>query len=239
MEKNRKTAPGATPPVALKGKEAPYVKALYSRSKKDSGVDLNVVHAELASVMDVAKRWPVVVARYFRDAIPRKEVSALVSSLLFSEDIKKVDDIKEKWLRDEVVVSPDFFKHFLDARSELKGMKLSKITNDLVAFAVNRGEANVLPGVRKYVGQILQAESKVAHARVLSAVKLNKQQMKQVEKALGSYLPEGKESFDVSFEVQEKLGGGLYIAIDNRVIDLTATSFLRAEASKQQADARA
>lgn len=95
-----------------------------------------------------------------------------------------------------------------------------KISNDMMGFLtiiVKKGRYNEILNIFTYVEDRMKKYEKIGVAKVTAPMELTKKQKDAVVKRLLEITE--YESFEVEYEIDESLIGGLVIRIDDRVVD--------------------
>lgn len=100
---------------------------------------------------------------------------------------------------------------------ETFGTRLPKEMTGLMTLMVEKGRADELLAVFDYFVDLVKEEKKIGQAHVTTAVELSAPQKEKIEKKL---LDTTKyETFEMSYQVDEALIGGMVIRIGDRVVD--------------------
>jgi F0F1-type ATP synthase delta subunit len=118
-------------------------------------------------------------------------------------------------------------------RAAVGALKLSPGAAAVLQAQADAGASYLLGRTLDACLDIVTATSTVASVTVSSAVPLTPAQQKEAAAAANAFLPKGKKTADVSFAVDAALGGGLHVAVDDRVVDLTSASILLALAEAE------
>ena len=87
----------------------------------------------------------------------------------------------------------------------------------LMTLMVSKGRAEELQSVLSYFIDLVKEEKKIGKAYVTTAVELNEKHRKEIEEKLLSTT--SYESFEMDYQVDESLIGGMVIRIGDRVVD--------------------
>ena len=131
---------------------------------------------------------------------------ALVDILRTNEDFGKLMNHPKIMKEDKVkIVEETFGKRIPD---EMVG---------IMVLMVTKGRASEILSVIEYFVDLVKEEKKIGKADVTSAVELSKAQKESVEKKLLETT--NYKSFEMNYNVDESLIGGMVIRIGDRVVD--------------------
>jgi F0F1-type ATP synthase delta subunit len=189
------------------------------------------VQADLATLLETIDRQPEFVSRYFKQATPRAEESKLVMSVLFGGKIRKLADVTDADLREDIFPNQGMLDEFNDSGTELREAKVGPLVKDYLAALVAANVAHLVRPSYDAIARIADAHTTLADVTVQSAVALSPGQQDKMRAAVSKYLPKGKDQAYVEFQVDPAIGGGLVVTIDNTVVDLSAATYLSNAAS--------
>ena len=131
---------------------------------------------------------------------------ALGEILRTNEDFSKLMNHPKIMKEDKVKIVEETF-----------ATRLPKEFVGLMTLMVEKGRANDMLAVFDYFVSLVKEEKKIGKANVTTAIRLSDQQKKRVEEKL---LETTKyESFEMNYQVDESLIGGMVIRIGDRVVD--------------------
>ena len=131
---------------------------------------------------------------------------ALGEILRTNEDFSKLMNHPKIMKEDKVKIVEETF-----------ATRLPKEFVGLMTLMVEKGRANDMLAVFDYFVSLVKEEKKIGKANVTTAIRLSDEQKKRVEEKL---LETTKyESFEMNYQVDESLIGGMVIRIGDRVVD--------------------
>ena len=101
--------------------------------------------------------------------------------------------------------------------NSLRRQKIPKEIIGLMTLLIKKGHAKDMCAVFKYFIGLVKEEKKIGSARVVTAIELSGEQKEKVEQKLletTSY-----EKFEMNYEVDSSLIGGMVIRIGDRIVD--------------------
>lgn len=101
---------------------------------------------------------------------------------------------------------------------------LDDVTNKFLDTVITNRQFNNLPEMIKRFDNLMRMLSKEESVRVISAVDLGSEQRSQVHSALRDRL--GVDDFDVTYEVDATIVGGLQVYFGNSFLDCSLASRL-------------
>lgn len=226
-------------PVNMSGAATPYVETAWSTAGSADG--LAAATKQLQALHDLVTRADYSIGRFFIESDYLPQETELAVNLLTTNDVslKNIDKIEDDDLREYFLVDEEIAGMWADARAAVKDLKLNKTSSAVLAALAADGNTAKLGRVVEGCNTVLAAVSTVAQVTVQSAVPLTNAQQKEVQAAVkSSFLPEGKTSLEVSYDVDPALVGGLMVHIDDNSLDLSAAAVSMAMA-ESMGEARA
>lgn len=104
-----------------------------------------------------------------------------------------------------------------DIIEEAFGKAVPKEMVGLMSLMLTKGRTDEMPAVFDYFINLVKEEKKIGQAFVKTAIPLNEDQKEKIEKRL--LKTTGYETFEMSYQVDEALIGGMVIRIGDRIID--------------------
>lgn len=226
VEKSEASSQVVTLPVIVKGEAGQLMRSLYVKSKAKGGPDLVRLAADLKRFLALVNSAPSFVSRHFTTASTQPAEAELAVSLAFETKYKKMSDIKDAELQEAVAYNEQGFKVWQQFRQAVSDLKLAGESKEVIQGAAAAGRAPTLGPLVKYLDEVIRVESTVSEVTVESAVEMSDKQKKDVAAAVRKYLPEGKKEANVTYRVNPDILGGLYVTMDNAVVDLSAQTLL-------------
>jgi len=221
-EEAGRSVPLAALPTKVSGTAGNLAGDLY-RANAASG-NFDTVIGNLYGILETVEGSSELITRFFRHNNYSEVECAIVVDLLFSSKYANYEALPTQDLRETIVGSPENFSSWVEARTAIKELELLPATEEFVRHLAKIARLDLLKGVAAVTLELSTAASKIVPVTVASAVALSEAQKARIVKALPKYA--NTTNFNVEFEVDPSTLGGLMITLENRSIDLSASSRL-------------
>lgn len=221
-EEAGRTVPLAALPVKVTGTAGNLAGDLY-RANAASG-NFDTVIGNLYGVLETVEGASELITRFFRHNNYSEVESAIVVDLLFTNKYANYEALPTQDLRETIIGAPENYASWAEARASIKDLELLPASEDFVRHLAKIARLDLLKGVAAVCLELSTAASKIVPVTVASAIALSDAQKARVLKALPKYT--NTTNFNVEFEVDPSTLGGLMITLENRSIDLSASSRL-------------
>jgi len=217
-----KATPLAPLPAKVSGIAGGLAAELY-RSAVGAGNFSDVVY-DLFALNKVVEESPDVITRFFKHNNYSEVECALAVDLLTTGKYANHNAIPTQDQRETIVGAPENFQSWADAKKAIDALELEDVTKAFIGKLAKLARLDLLKSVASTCADLQAAASKTVPVVVSSAVALSPAQKERISKLLPKYA--GTQAINVEFEVDPSTLGGLMITLENRSIDLSASSKL-------------